>query len=335
MKKNPLVSVLICAYNVEKYIDECLNAIVNQSYKNLEIIIVNDGSIDSTLSRIKYYANKDNRIKIIDNKTNFGFIDSLNLGIEHVKGDFLARTDADDVVKLDWIEKIITYLLSHSEVVAMGSYLTVLSEEGNGSKLVNYYENGQEWKNPLQHNEIVEAMLFRNPIHNNSMIMRTSVLKEFNLKFDRSYKYAEDYKFWLDVSRVGKMANYPETLVYYRFHSNQTSSRYNQEQNLAAQKIRKIAINYHFDDLGIKNRIGEEILFGDVVKIQEELVNLSLLNKAYIQTIIYELYLSLRVNKFCYIWYFLKNKNNNFLSKKQKLKVIKRMIRPWKYKEIL
>ncbi|HDR1453421.1 TPA: glycosyltransferase family 2 protein, partial [Pasteurella multocida] len=252
MLNTPLVSVLICAYNVEKYIEECINAVINQTYKNLEIIVVNDGSSDSTLSKLHSLSEKDSRIKIINNSKNLGFISSLNIGIEYVSGDYVARTDADDITKPDWIEKILGCLEKEKHIIAMGSYIQVLSEQGNGSNLSNYYEDGQIWKNPTEHKDIFEQMLFRNPIHNNSMVVRSSVFNQYGLRFDSSYKHTEDYKFWLDVSRLGYLANYPEPLVYYRFHSNQTSSLHNEYQNLMAKKIRRIAINYYLSDLGVE-----------------------------------------------------------------------------------
>ncbi|HHE3587888.1 TPA: glycosyltransferase family 2 protein, partial [Pasteurella multocida] len=115
----PLVSVLICAYNADKYIEECIDAILNQTYKNLEIVVVNDGSTDTTLSKLHYFAEKDPRIKIINNEENKGFIASLNIGISSINGDYLARTDADDITKPEWIEKILGYMLSHPQIIAM------------------------------------------------------------------------------------------------------------------------------------------------------------------------------------------------------------------------
>ncbi|MDY0563394.1 glycosyltransferase family 2 protein [Pasteurella multocida] len=331
----PLVSVLICAYNADKYIEECIDAILNQTYKNLEIVVVNDGSTDTTLSKLHYFAEKDPRIKIINNEENKGFIVSLNIGISSINGDYLARTDADDITKPEWIEKILGYMLSHPQIIAMGSYLTILSEDGNGSNLANYYEHGDEWRNPLSHREIVEAMLFRNPIHNNSMIVKSTVFREHGLRFDPAYQHTEDYQFWLEVSRLGELANYPESLVYYRLHNTQTSSLHNKYQNLMAKKIRKRAINYYLQDLGIIHRLGEDIFFHDIKTIQAELASLSLLDNCIIKRILYDCYLSLVDNKLINILYFLRDKNNSYFNRKQKIKIIKRIIRPYKYYSVL
>ncbi len=331
MLNTPLVSVLICAYNVEKYIEECINAVINQTYKNLEIIVVNDGSSDSTLSKLHSLSEKDSRIKIINNSKNLGFISSLNIGIEYVSGDYVARTDADDITKPDWIEKILGCLEKEKHIIAMGSYIQVLSEQGNGSNLSNYYEDGQIWKNPTEHKDIFEQMLFRNPIHNNSMVVRSSVFNQYGLRFDSSYKHTEDYKFWLDVSRLGYLANYPEPLVYYRFHSNQTSSLHNEYQNLMAKKIRRIAINYYLSDLGVEGNVGEVISFEDVVQIQSQLSRLKLLKNDIVKEIIYDFYFSLEKYSLFHIFSFIANKDNSIFSRSQKVKIIKKMIRPYKY----
>ena len=111
--KLPLVSVLICVYNTEKYIEEAIRAVLNQTYSNLEVIIVNDGSTDSTLDILTNLALQDSRIKIINNKNNKGFINSLNIGIQHINSEYVARTDADDVTEQYWIEKIMKQLLSN------------------------------------------------------------------------------------------------------------------------------------------------------------------------------------------------------------------------------
>ena len=128
MKYSPLVSIIVCAYNVEKYIDESITSIINQTYKNLEIIIINDGSTDLTLSHLERLNKLDGRIKIINNKHNLGFINSLNIGLRYFSGKYIARMDADDIAKPFWIEKLITYLESNLNIIAIGTYLEVIVE---------------------------------------------------------------------------------------------------------------------------------------------------------------------------------------------------------------
>ncbi|ELL12875.1 glycosyl transferase 2 family protein [Neisseria meningitidis 61103] len=100
-KLQPLVSVLICAYNVEKYFAQSLATVVNQTWRNLEILIVDDGSTDGTLAIAKDFQKRDSRIKILAQAQNSGLIPSLNIGLDELAksgmGEYIARTDADDI----------------------------------------------------------------------------------------------------------------------------------------------------------------------------------------------------------------------------------------------
>lgn len=106
---NKLVSVIIPAYNVERYIEECLNSIINQNYANCEIIVINDGSTDNTLNVIKEFAIKDNRIKII-NKSNTGVSDTRNCGLYEAKGDYIVFVDGDDYLAKDYLSYMLNLI---------------------------------------------------------------------------------------------------------------------------------------------------------------------------------------------------------------------------------
>src|SRR6476659_5468798 len=103
MSAIPLVSVVFPFYNEEKYIAAAIESIVNQSYKNLEIVMINDGSTDRTPEIVNSYAKKDSRIKLINIPVNRGLINSLNTGIAAATGEYIARMDADDISALNRI----------------------------------------------------------------------------------------------------------------------------------------------------------------------------------------------------------------------------------------
>ena len=105
--KNPLVSILMPVYNSEKYLREAIKSILNQTFTNFELIIINDGSTDNSLKIIKSF--KDNRIKIIKNKGNLGLIKTLNKGIDLAQGKYIARMDADDIAMPKRLEKQIAF----------------------------------------------------------------------------------------------------------------------------------------------------------------------------------------------------------------------------------
>ena len=95
---NNLITIVVPIYNSSKYLSRCINSIINQTYQNLEIILVNDGSTDNSLDICNEYANKDNRIKVI-HKDNSGAAASRNVGINHAMGNYIAFVDSDDYIE--------------------------------------------------------------------------------------------------------------------------------------------------------------------------------------------------------------------------------------------
>ena len=114
--QKPLVSVIVPVYNVEKYLEECLDSIINQTLEDIEIICVNDGSTDNSLKILKKYAKKDNRIKIINQK-NCGLGCARNSGLNQSQGDYIFFLDSDDYLNPNILEKLYPKALeSHSEI---------------------------------------------------------------------------------------------------------------------------------------------------------------------------------------------------------------------------
>lgn len=112
-----LVSIIVPAYNVENNIPYCLDSLIKQTYKNIEIVCVNDGSTDSTLSIIEKYASSDSRIKIVD-KPNGGLSSARNAGIDNSNGEYIAFIDSDDFVSLNFAERMLELINGHSADVA-------------------------------------------------------------------------------------------------------------------------------------------------------------------------------------------------------------------------
>ncbi|HGH6599186.1 TPA: glycosyltransferase, partial [Neisseria meningitidis] len=165
----------------------------------------------------------------------------------------IARTDADDIAAPDWIEKIVGEMEKDRSIIAMGAWLEVLSEEKDGNRLARHHEHGKIWKKPTRHEDIADFFPFGNPIHNNTMIMRRSVI-DGGLRYNTERDWAEDYQFWYDVSKLGRLAYYPEALVKYRLHANQVSSKYSIRQHEIAQGIQKTARNDFLQSMGFKTR---------------------------------------------------------------------------------
>ena len=149
MYNDELVSIIVPVYNVEKYLPECIDSILNQSYKNLEIILVDDGSTDESGRICDLYAKEDRRIKVV-HKQNGGLSDARNAGIEESKGEYLAFVDSDDSIQYHYVEKMLNVMAnSHCDVVQCayerifedGRHVPygVISLEADGRTIQNYF----------------------------------------------------------------------------------------------------------------------------------------------------------------------------------------------------
>ena len=120
----PKVSIIVPVYNVSKYLDECILSLINQTYKNIEILIVDDGSIDESLDICEEYAKKDDRIILIRN-SHEGVSVARNTGIENASGDWISFVDSDDYAELNMIEELINRSLEYDYDIVIGSYSVI------------------------------------------------------------------------------------------------------------------------------------------------------------------------------------------------------------------
>ncbi|HGO6619615.1 TPA: glycosyltransferase family 2 protein [Neisseria gonorrhoeae] len=333
----PLVSVLICAYNAEKYFAQSLSAVVGQTWRNLDILIVDDGSTDGTPAIARRFQEQDGRIRIISNPRNLGFIASLNIGLDELAksggGEYIARTDADDIASPGWIEKIVGEMEKDRSIIAMGAWLEVLSEEKDGNRLARHHKHGEIWKKPTRHEDIAAVFPFGNPIHNNTMIMRRSVI-DGGLRFDPAYIHAEDYKFWYEAGKLGRLAYYPEALVKYRFHQDQTSSKYNLQQRRTAWKIKEEIRAGYWKAAGIS--VGADCLnYGLLKSTAYALYEKALSGQdiGCLRLFLYEYFLSLEKYSLTDLLDFLTDRvMRKLFAAPQYRKILKKMLRPWKYR---
>ena len=141
--ENKCISIIIPVYNCEKYISRCLRSIINQTYKNLQIIVVNDGSTDNTLNICEDIARNDSRIEIYS-KENGGVSSARNLGLKKVKGDYISFVDADDFLEVNMFSKMI-YSLKDEDLIVCNFY--IVDEKGNkenGKSIPNVILNKNE-----------------------------------------------------------------------------------------------------------------------------------------------------------------------------------------------
>lgn len=203
---NPLVSIVIPVYNGEKYIEESLNSCLNQTYSNIEIIVVNDASTDSTLNILNKYHKNDKRIRVItvSKKENLGQV--INEGIRASEGVYIARMDADDIMYQDRIEKQVAFLEANPKTILVGGQLDIIGEDGNITGSRNYSLDDKELRRNL--------FLFQ-PFAHPAVMIRKSSLEEIGL-YPEDTKKVEDTKLMFLLSQVGEFANLPDTVLKYR-----------------------------------------------------------------------------------------------------------------------
>jgi glycosyltransferase involved in cell wall biosynthesis len=202
--KKPIISVIMSVYNGEKYLTETIDSMLNQTFKDFELITINDGSADKTLSILKQFQKKDNRLKIINNKKNLGFIKSLNKGLKIAKGEYIARMDPDDLCMPERFKIQYDFLELHKEIFLVGTYAINIDE--NGKKLSLF-------KPPTSHEKISKILPKRNCMYHNTIMFRNT--KE--IQYREKMMYTEDNDLYLNCLTLNKkLANIPQYLVKYR-----------------------------------------------------------------------------------------------------------------------
>jgi glycosyltransferase involved in cell wall biosynthesis len=199
----PRVSVVMPVYNTERFVGATVQAMLDQTFRDFEFIIINDGSTDGSLAVLESYAKQDARIRLIS-RPNTGYIKALNEGLALARGEYLARMDADDLARADRLEKQVKTLDEDPALVAVGSAAMLIDEHGDpiGEAPV-----------PITHEQIEERHLRGGSgIHHPAVTIRTQALRDVG-GYDESLQPCEDYDLWLRLGEVGKLLNLPEPLL--------------------------------------------------------------------------------------------------------------------------
>ncbi|MBA3680808.1 MAG: glycosyltransferase [Bacteroidetes bacterium] len=212
-------------YNGAKYLQEAIKSILDQTFSDLEFLIVNDGSTDDSEKIILSF--KDPRIVFIKNEANSGLISSLNNGLKIAKGKYIARMDADDVALPQRLELQVKEFEVNPNAVVIGSDYFLLTDKKTAHK-----------KNK-NNSDFQKAMLLFSPCFCHPTVMMKNIFAEKNLSYNSSYVHAEDYKLWTDLAFHGEFRNIPEPLLKYRSHASQISTQNRSTQLGISERIRK------------------------------------------------------------------------------------------------
>jgi len=212
------VSIIIPVYNSEKYLHECIDSALNQSYSDIEIIAVNDGSHDSSLSILKQYGEK---IIVID-KTNGGTASALNTGINVMSGEWFKWLSDDDILEKDSISELLSIAKSYKNPSDYIFYSNQNLIDKNGMIIGEVIESNHNDLTSFQQGVLLLNKHFGNP---NSSLMHKSIFKKCGL-FNENIEYYEDHEFWLRSILLFncKLILVPKKTLKYRIHSNSLSS---------------------------------------------------------------------------------------------------------------
>lgn len=200
----PTVTCVMPAYNAEKYITEAIESILNQTYKDFEFIIIDDGSSDNTPNIIEKYANTDERIVYLANEENKGVSYTRNRGLAAAKGKYIAVMDADDIAHKERFQKQVEYMEQNEDIGVLGAaYFSFAENKDDGKDIIM----------PAEDKEIKLYALHSSPIANPTAMIRKSVIDENNFRYDEEYDGAEDYEFWQRMTKITKFHNLSEVLM--------------------------------------------------------------------------------------------------------------------------
>lgn len=229
---NPKVSIVTSVYNGQFHLEETIKSILSQTFFDFEFIIIDDASTDKTKDILQTFSIKDPRIRIIKNEKNLGLTKSLNIGLKTSKGEYIARIDSGDLSDPNRLNTQVKFLDENKGHVLIGTWTRVIDDND---------EVLGEMKYPTESERLKKALINHNPIVHSSIMFRKYIAQEAGF-YNEDFKYAQDYEFYFRISSLGKIANIPEFLTFYRKTPNSITGKKNKSQTLFAIKARISAI---------------------------------------------------------------------------------------------
>ena len=224
---NPTVSVVMPAYNAEKYLREAIDSVLNQTYSDFELIIINDGSKDSTKDIILSY--KDPRIIYLENEQNSGICVTLNKGLDVARGRYIARMDSDDIMMPERLAVQVDYMDKNPQIGVCGSDIIVFGE-GIAEHVFEQIHSSDD---------CAAGLLFNPSLAHPAVMMRSSILKSKELRYEDEYRGLEDFRMWWNIAQYAEISNIPQALLRYRHHKGQETRNIQPETLVKSNLFRK------------------------------------------------------------------------------------------------
>ncbi len=239
----PTVTVLLPVYNGADVVGNAIDSVLAQSWDDFELLVIDDGSTDTTTRVIAGYV--DQRIRLVRNDRNLGITATLNRGLDLARGKYIARMDADDLCHPLRLERQIRFLDASPETGVVGSWTEVVSRAADSRTAARAMARAivykalridSHWFQPQSDAEVRFVMIFNCPLSHPSIMFRRTLIDEFGLRYE--FRFAEDYEFWTRCAQRTQLANIPEVLLTYRQHSSNTSKKYAAEYRDCANSVR-------------------------------------------------------------------------------------------------
>lgn len=322
MIDSPLVSIGLAVYNGEKHIIRAINSVINQTYTNWELIIVNDGSTDNTVKLIQAFT--DSRITLIHNDQNLGVTPTRNKYLNKARGKYLAVIDADDEWHVNKLKIQVKFLEDHKEYGICGCYANRIN---NAKSYI--------WKYPVTNEEIRVRLIWGSSVIHSSILFRLSVIHNNQLHYNESFKQAEDYHLIAQCAMHSKAYNIPQILVNYYEHEGQLTSSKKEEQidysfKVSLSYLNNLGLQFSNSECALLRRQYEYNLsfnedelnilwksFGRILDNKQSFFNFSILSKS-IKSRVYMIAASNRLS----IRQIKTIKNMKLISEMQMLKLI-------------
>jgi len=231
MNKEPEISVVIPTYNESRYLKEAISSILNQTYKKIEVIVVDDGSTDDTREIVKSFD--DPRIIYIFQK-NRGPSNARNVGIKRVNRKYIAFLDSDDLWLKEKLEKQVDFMEKNSEIGLLGTGCYEVNDKVKilGKKIF-----------PVKNKILQKDLIKYNPFIQSSIMIKREVFDKISLWYDERFRESEDYELWLRVADNYKIANLREALTIKRYRKEELSPAKDKKQLYFVLEAKKAAIH--------------------------------------------------------------------------------------------
>lgn len=253
--KTPRVSVVIPFKNSANFIRESVASVLTQTWSDLEVICVDDGSSDDGAGIVRDLALGDPRVRVVVNDHAPGLAGALNCGIAQATGEFIARLDSDDLATQNRLANQVRFLEANPEIALCGSWVKTFGDV-----------EGTIWRLPVSHEDICVWMLFCSSIAHPAVMFRRKAFEDRHLRYDESFHTAEDFDLWSRASETLRFANVPQVLLLYRTHQASFSSGPRRESLLSythrvqLRHLDRLGVTYSPDELDVHWRISENRL---------------------------------------------------------------------------